>query len=122
MDKKYTILIIDDKTENLHYLNTILKEEDFLIRATSDATFAINSSKLNPPDLILLDIKMPNLDGFEVCKIIQEDEKLKEIEIKNGNRLIVSYSQKRAEKDKNERIKGIERLKKKIGKDLLEIY
>jgi DNA-binding response OmpR family regulator/anti-sigma regulatory factor (Ser/Thr protein kinase) len=81
MDKKYTILIIDDKTENLHYLNTILKEEDFLIRATSDATFAINSSKLNPPDLILLDIKMPNLDGFEVCKIIQEDEKLKEIPI-----------------------------------------
>ncbi|MCT7910085.1 hybrid sensor histidine kinase/response regulator [Arcobacter lacus] len=81
MNKKYTILIIDDKSENLHYLNNILKDKDFLIRATTDATFAINSSKLNPPDLILLDIKMPTLDGFEVCKIIKNDETLKDIPI-----------------------------------------
>ncbi|MDZ7820067.1 MAG: response regulator [Aliarcobacter sp.] len=72
MDKKYTVLIIDDKTENLHYLNNILKEEDYIVRATTDASFAISSSKLNPPHLILLDIKMPNQDGFEVCKIIKE--------------------------------------------------
>ena len=81
MDKKYTILIIDDKTENLHYLNTLLKEEDYLVRATTDPIFAINSSKLNPPNLILLDIKMPNLDGFEVCKLIKEEENLKDIPI-----------------------------------------
>uniref|UniRef100_UPI004047EBB4 hybrid sensor histidine kinase/response regulator n=1 Tax=Aliarcobacter sp. TaxID=2321116 RepID=UPI004047EBB4 len=81
MDKKYTVLIIDDKTENLHYLNNILKEEDYIVRATTDASFAISSSKLNPPHLILLDIKMPNQDGFEVCKIIKEDELLKEIPI-----------------------------------------
>ncbi|MCT7912537.1 hybrid sensor histidine kinase/response regulator [Arcobacter lacus] len=81
MNKKYTILIIDDKSENLHYLNNILKDKDFLIRATTDATFAINSSKLNPPDLILLDIKMPTLDGFEVCKILKNDETLKDIPI-----------------------------------------
>ncbi|PUE66786.1 hybrid sensor histidine kinase/response regulator [Arcobacter lacus] len=81
MNKKYTILIIDDKSENLHYLNNILKDKDFLIRATTDATFAINSSKLNPPDLILLDIKMPTLDGFEVCKILKNDGTLKDIPI-----------------------------------------
>lgn len=81
MDKKYTILIIDDKTENLHYLNTLLKEEDYLVRATTDPLFAINSSKLNPPHLILLDIKMPNLDGFEVCKLMKKEEILKDIPI-----------------------------------------
>lgn len=81
MNKKYTILIIDDKTENLHYLNTILKDKDYIIRATTDSSFAINSSKLNPPDLILLDIKMPNIDGFEVCKILKKEENLKEIPI-----------------------------------------
>ena len=81
MDKKYTILIIDDKTENLHYLNTLLKEEDYLVRATTDPLFAINSSKLNPPHLILLDIKMPNLDGFEVCKLMKNEEVLKDIPI-----------------------------------------
>ena len=81
MDKKYTILIIDDKTENLHYLNTLLKEEDYLVRASTDPLFAINSSKLNPPHLILLDIKMPNLDGFEVCKLMKNEELLKDIPI-----------------------------------------
>ena len=81
MDKKYTVLIIDDKTENLHYLNSVLKEENYLVRATTDATFAINSSKLNPPHLILLDIKMPNQDGFDICKIIKNDDALKDIPI-----------------------------------------
>ena len=47
MDKKYTILIIDDKTENLHYLNTLLKEENYLVRASTEPLFAINSSKIN---------------------------------------------------------------------------
>ena len=81
MDKKYTILIIDDKTENLHYLNTLLKEEDYLVKASTEPIFAINSSKLNPPNLILLDIKMPNLDGFEVCKLLKNEENLKDIPI-----------------------------------------
>lgn len=82
MDKKYTILIIDDKSENLHYLNTLLNEkEEYQVRATTDSNFAINSSKLNPPNLILLDIKMPNLDGFEVCKLLKKEENLKDIPI-----------------------------------------
>ena len=81
LNKKYTILIIDDKSENLHYLNTILKEEDYTIKASTDALFAINSAKVNPPDLILLDIKMPNISGFDACKMLKEDEVLKDIPI-----------------------------------------
>ncbi len=81
MDKKYTVLIIDDKKENLKYLNEILKDENYLIKATTDANFAIESSKLNPPHLILLDIKMPEISGFEVCNILKKDELLKEIPI-----------------------------------------
>jgi len=42
MNKKYTVLIIDDKIENLKYLNEILKEEEYLIKATTDPKFAIN--------------------------------------------------------------------------------
>ncbi|RXJ86101.1 hybrid sensor histidine kinase/response regulator [Arcobacter sp. CECT 8985] len=81
MNKKYTILIIDDKIENLQYLNNILKDENYLIKATTDAQFAIKSAKVSAPDLILLDIKIPYLDGFEVCKIFKEDINLKEIPI-----------------------------------------
>ncbi len=81
MHKKYTILIIDDKNENLHYLNSILKVYDYNIRATTDPSFALTSSESYPPDLILLDIKMPNIDGFEVCKLFKENDKLKDIPI-----------------------------------------
>lgn len=81
MHKKYTILIIDDKSENLHYLNDILKSYDYNIRATTDPSFALTSSQTYPPDLILLDIKMPNIDGFEVCKLFKDDKNLKDIPI-----------------------------------------
>ena len=81
MNKKYTILIIDDKSENLHYLNNILKSYDYNIRATTDPSFALTSSQSYPPDLILLDIKMPNIDGFEVCKLFKNEKNLKDIPI-----------------------------------------
>ena len=80
MDKKYTILIIDDKVENLKYLNTIL-EPIYDVRASKDSTLAISAAKLFLPDLILLDIKMPDIDGFELCKIIKKEKSLKDIPI-----------------------------------------
>ncbi|GGD35686.1 hybrid sensor histidine kinase/response regulator [Malaciobacter pacificus] len=81
MNKNYTVLIIDDKKENLKYLNEILKDEKYTVKASTDANFAINSSKINPPDLILLDIKMPEINGFEVCKLLKKENKLKDIPI-----------------------------------------
>jgi DNA-binding response OmpR family regulator len=81
MNKKYTILVVDDKLENLQYLDKILKDEDYDIRATPDAMMALEASKLNKPDLILLDIKMPNIDGYELCSMIKKEENLKDIPI-----------------------------------------
>lgn len=81
MIRKYTVLIIDDKIENLKYLKEILKDEPYELKATPDALFAINSAKENPPNLILLDIKMPDIDGFEVCKMVKQNDKLKDIPI-----------------------------------------
>lgn len=81
MIKNYTILIIDDKVENLKYLNEILNEEKYKIKATTDSQFAIKSLLENPVDLILLDIKMPILNGFEVCKILKQNDSLKDIPI-----------------------------------------
>lgn len=81
MNKKYTILIVDDKLENLQYLDKVLKNEDYDIRATPVALMALEASKLSKPDLILLDIKMPDIDGYELCKMIKKEEELKEIPI-----------------------------------------
>ena len=80
MDIKYTILAVDDKIENLAYLNTILNES-YSVRATPSSKTALESIKYEKPDLILLDIKMPEIDGFEVCKTIKNDPALAEIPI-----------------------------------------
>ena len=81
MNKKYTILIVDDKYENLQYLDKILKCEEYDIRATPNAMMALKASKLNAPDLILLDIKMPDIDGYELCRLLKKEDELKEIPI-----------------------------------------
>ncbi|MDC0932906.1 hybrid sensor histidine kinase/response regulator [Arcobacteraceae bacterium] len=80
MDTKYTILAVDDKIENLAYLNTILNET-YTVRATPNSKMALESISYEKPDLILLDIKMPEIDGFEVCKTIKKDDALAEIPI-----------------------------------------
>ena len=72
MDKKYTILAVDDKIENLAYLNSILSEH-YNVRATDKCNMALKSIEYEKPDLILLDIKMPEIDGFEMCKIIKNN-------------------------------------------------
>ncbi len=81
MNKKYTILIVDDKYENLQLLKDILDNKNYDIKASTDASFAVQSAKILKPDLILLDIKMPLQDGFEVCSILKKDEALKETPI-----------------------------------------
>ena len=80
MDKKYTILAVDDTIENLAYLNTILSPI-YTVRATPNSKLALESIQYDKPDLILLDIKMPEIDGFEVCKIIKSNPELEEIPI-----------------------------------------
>lgn len=81
MNKKYTILIVDDKYENLQYLDKILRCEEYDIRATPNAMMALKASKLNAPDLILLDIKMPDIDGYELCRLLKKENELKEVPI-----------------------------------------
>lgn len=80
MTKKYTILLIDDKIENLKYLTNIL-EKQYDIRASTNSQSAINAAKLLIPDIILLDINMPVIDGFEVCKLLKNEANLKDIPV-----------------------------------------
>lgn len=81
MSKKYTIGIIDDTISNLQYLNNLLSTEGYNVKASYEPDFAIESFRLEKPDLILLDIKMPYRDGFEVCRILKADKNLTNIPI-----------------------------------------
>jgi phosphoserine phosphatase RsbU/P len=63
-----TILIVDDSTANLRLLAQMLSEHGYRVRAAASGPRALESVDLEPPNLILLDIRMKGMDGFEVCR------------------------------------------------------
>ncbi len=72
MNNKQKILIVDDKAENIRFLMNILKEEYSIIAATSGPKALELARKEPKPDLILLDIMMPGMDGYDVCVTLKQ--------------------------------------------------
>lgn len=72
-DKPGDILIVDDKPENLRLLSQMLTEHGYDVRAAISGTRALASVAAMPPDLILLDIRMPEMNGYEVCQALKAD-------------------------------------------------
>ncbi len=70
------ILIIDDKPANLQLLSSILKERGHTVRAVVSGSMGLIAARTVKPDLILLDIRMPGMDGYEVCRQIKADQQL----------------------------------------------
>ena len=75
------ILIVDDIGENLQVLGNILSKEGFDTSFASNGKLALSVIEETLPDLILLDIAMPVMDGFEVCRILKSSERTREIPI-----------------------------------------
>ncbi len=71
--KRHRILVVDDTAENIDVLVTLLKPE-YMIAAARSGEKALAMVAKNPPDLILLDIMMPGMDGYEACKRLKSDE------------------------------------------------
>jgi PleD family two-component response regulator len=76
-----TILIVDDTPANLRLLANMLKERGYRSRTVSSGERAMEAVRLMLPDLILLDVAMPIMDGFEVCQQLKADPELKDIPI-----------------------------------------
>ncbi len=76
-----SILVIDDKPDNLRLLVSLLSEQGYQVRPFPNGKLALTSAHAIPPDLILLDVMMPDMDGFEVCKKLKNDDNTKEIPI-----------------------------------------
>lgn len=94
----FTILIVDDDQDNLHMLSLCLKEIGHRILVALDGNSAIEKAGLAKPDLILMDVVMPRMDGFETCEKIKSNQFLSEIPVI----FMTSLS------DPNSKIKGFE--------------
>ena len=76
-----TILLVDDTPENLKMLNAYLKEAGFRVAIAESGVEALQLADYAPPDLILLDVMMPDMDGFETCRRLKQNEVTKEIPV-----------------------------------------
>lgn len=81
MEKKETILIVDDNTNNLQVLGTLLRDNEYKISLAKDGMSALRVLQNVRPNLILLDIMMPGMDGYTLCTEIKKQDHLSDIPI-----------------------------------------
>ncbi|MCJ7626494.1 MAG: response regulator [Anaerolineaceae bacterium] len=78
---KGNILVVDDYPDSVRELTSWLLDEGYLVQGAHSGEEALRLVCENPPDLILLDVRMPEMDGFEVCRRIKADENLSSIPV-----------------------------------------
>lgn len=93
MTHKPTILIVDDNPGNIELLKSQLKPCNYFIESALDGEDALERIQKNPPDLILLDLMMPRISGFEICQRIKMDKKTQFIPI-----IVVTALQEQSDK------------------------
>ena len=75
----HRILIVDDEPNIVLALELLMKREGYVVRSVDDGEKAFDAAREFRPDLIILDIMMPKMDGYEVCQRIRADASLKDI-------------------------------------------
>ena len=73
MEDKPVVLAVDDTPENLDVVKGLLSSQ-YVVKAAINGMMALKIAEKKPPDLILLDIRMPQMDGFEVCRELKANE------------------------------------------------
>jgi len=80
MDKK-RILVVDDEEDILSVLKFRLEANDYEVLLASDGQEGLNKARTEKPDLIILDLMLPKIDGYKVCRMLKFDENYKSIPI-----------------------------------------
>ena len=78
---RHNILIVDDNPENLHLLANALLSEGYLVRAAPNGEMAITMAMNETPDLVIMDINMPDMDGYQACDRLKAEPTLKSVPI-----------------------------------------
>jgi two-component system, sensor histidine kinase and response regulator len=74
--RRADILVVDDTPENLGVVSSVLKQAGHRVRAVTSGALALEAARAEAPDLVLLDINMPQMDGYEVCRRFKQDPAL----------------------------------------------
>ncbi len=101
------ILLVDDRPENLHFLSNVLLSEGYKVQRAISGQLALNAVKASPPDLILLDILMPEMNGYEVCQKLKAQTETQEIPI-----IFISVLEEISEKVKAFKLGGVDYVNK----------
>ena len=112
-----SIIVVDDTSANLKLLQEMLRAKGYLVLTFLRGAMALKAAAKSPPDLILLDINMPEMNGFEVCKRLKADEMLKDIPV-----IFISALTETADKVKAFAVGGVDYITK-LGmvNDLLDM-
>jgi PleD family two-component response regulator len=78
---KGTIMVVDDLPENLQILEEILTNSGYIVQSALNGSLALRYLQSSLPDLLLLDIKMPSPDGFEVCRRLKANERTHDVPV-----------------------------------------
>jgi two-component system sensor histidine kinase/response regulator len=81
MNAKLTLLIVDDEERNIRLLKALLAPQNYNLREAMNGEEALQRIAEEPPDMVLLDVMMPKINGFEVCRRLKQDEKTKTIPV-----------------------------------------
>ncbi len=95
----FPILVVDDNPKNLQLLTSVLKKEGYQVHVAQNGVQALKKAQAVMPGLILLDVIMPEMDGFELCRQIREKENCRETPI-------VFLTAKSRDEDRNEGIEA----------------
>ena len=104
---KGSVLIVDDNPANLRLLSGILAENGYKVRPAPSGALALQSVRSTLPDLVLLDIKMPGMDGYEVCRRLKADERTRDVPV-----LFISALAEVADKVKGFAVGGVDYITK----------
>lgn len=81
MNTKKKILVVDDEEDILHFLELVLREKGYQVATASSGHEALTRTQMEKPDLVLLDIMMPQMDGWEVLKLLRVDDETANIPV-----------------------------------------
>lgn len=80
MEKKH-LLIVEDETEILSFISDYLKEKGYTVSIARDGLDGLNKARHHSPDLIVLDVNLPKMNGFQVCRLLKYDQSYSHIPI-----------------------------------------